>query len=135
MRSCFVSTTEIQSYLNRAQQDLLAAEQILQDGFYHVTVTRAYYAMFYAAQALLISRSVRRHRHAGVLSAFSEHFIKTELIETEYAKILANAFNARLGSDYDVMYSVDPATAKGVLQDAQKFIDRVKDHLDQMGNK
>jgi uncharacterized protein (UPF0332 family) len=126
--------SEIQSYLDRAQQDLQAAERILADGFYHVTVARAYYAMFYATQAILISQGIRRHRHAGVLSAFNEHFVKTGLIETEYAKKLSTAFNTRLGSDYDVMYSVEPSLAESVLQDAQQFVDRVEAYLRQVGN-
>ena len=128
-----MSTTEIQSYLDRAQQDLLAAEQILNDSFYHVTVTRAYYAMFYAAQALLISQNVRRHRHAGVLSAFSEHFIKTGLIETEYAKYLGQAFESRLDSDSDITFTTDQALAEKVLYSARQFVHRAEHYLQQAG--
>lgn len=125
--------SEIQSYLNRAYQDLTAAERILADGFYHVTVTRAYYAMFYAAQARLLSQAVHRHRHAGVLSAFNEHFIGTNLIETEYAKLLAQAFESRLDSDYDITYTTDQALAEKVLHDAQQFVQRAERYLQQAG--
>lgn len=128
-----MSTTEIQSYLERARQDLLAAEQILRDGFYHVTVTRAYYAMFYAAQALLISRDVRRRRHAGVLSAFNEQFIKTGLIETNYAKLLSQAFESRLDSDYDITFTTDQALAEEMLHGAQQFVHRAEHYLQQAG--
>lgn len=127
------NTSEIQGYLARAWQDLKAAEQILSDGFYHVTVTRSYYAMFYAAQALLLSQNVRRHRHAGVLSAFSEYLVKTGLIETEYAKLLGQTFESRLDSDYDVTFTTDLALAEQVLRDAQQFVQRTEQYLEQAG--
>ncbi len=128
-----MSLPEIQLYLDRARQDLEAAQSTLEHGFFSVTVSRAYYAMFYATNALLISQGIHRHRHAGVLSAFSEHFIKTGLIESEYAKILGNVFNSRLGSDYDVTYSIEQTLAEGVLQDAQRFVDRAEAYLQQSG--
>lgn len=93
-----MSTSEIQSYLARARQDLKAAEQILSGGFYHVTVTRSYYAMFYAVQALLLSQNVHRHRHAGVLSA-----------------------------------TTDRGLAEQILRDAQRFVQRTEQYLEQAG--
>ena len=80
-----MSTREIQLYLDRADQDLRAAEDNIRRGFYGVAVTRAYYAMFYAASALLVSEGIARSKHSGVHAAFGQHFVKTGLIETEYA--------------------------------------------------
>ena len=84
---------EIQLYLDRAHQDLQAAESNLNQGFYGVAVSRAYYAMFYATSALLASKGISRSKHSGVHSAFGEYFVKTGLIETEYVKMLGHAFN------------------------------------------
>jgi uncharacterized protein (UPF0332 family) len=92
-------------YMDRAHDDLQASRAILGQGFYGVAVTRAYYAMFYAASALLSSKGIARSKHSGVHSAFGEHFVKTSLIEVEYAKMLANAFDSRLDSDYDVLFT------------------------------
>ena len=94
-----MSSAEAKIYLNRAHQDLQAVQSIFGDGFYHIAVSRAYYAMFYAATALLASKDIARSKHSGVISAFGEYFVKTGLVETEYARILAHAFNLRLGSD------------------------------------
>ncbi len=41
-----MSASEIQLYLDRARQDLNAAQSILDQGFYRVVVSRAYYAMY-----------------------------------------------------------------------------------------
>jgi uncharacterized protein (UPF0332 family) len=129
-----VSAAEIQLYLDRAHQDLLATQSILDQGFYGVAVSRAYYAMFYAATALLVSKGISRSTHSGVISAFGEYYVKARLVETEYAKMLANAFSSRLDSDYDITFSADQALAQAVLQDAQRFVDRVEAYLRQSGS-
>ncbi|HMR68458.1 MAG TPA: HEPN domain-containing protein [Anaerolineae bacterium] len=128
-----MAVSEIQLYLDRAHQDLQAAKSNFEQGFYGVTVTRAYYAMFYSVSALLASKGLSRRKHSGVISAFGEYFVKPGLIETEFAKMLGNAFTARLGSDYDLLFTVEPTLAEGILQDAQQFIDRVEHALEHGG--
>jgi uncharacterized protein (UPF0332 family) len=125
--------TEIQLYLERAHQDLRAAESNLQQGFYAVAVTRAYYAMFYAASALLASKGIARSKHSGVMSAFGEHFVKSGLIEPEYARMLGNAFDSRLDSDYDITFLVERDLAEDVLRDAKRFVARAAEYLAQVG--
>jgi uncharacterized protein (UPF0332 family) len=125
--------TEIQLYLDRAGQDLRAAESNLQQSFYAVAVTRAYYAMFYAASALLASKGIARSKHAGVLSAFGEHFVKSGLIGPEYAKMLGSAFDSRLDSDYDILFLAERRLAEDVLRDAHRFVERTTEYLAQVG--
>ena len=121
-----MSAADVKHYLDRADQDLRAVQSILGEGFYAIAISRAYYAMFYAASALLASKGISRSKHSGVISAFSEYFVKTDLLEAEYARMLAHAFNARLGSDYDVAAYVDQASAEAVIQDARHFVDRIE---------
>ena len=55
-------------------KDLAAARDNLQFGHLRVAVSRAYYAMFYAATALLGSQGLWRSKHQGLIAAFGEHF-------------------------------------------------------------
>ena len=120
---------EIELYLTRAEQDLQAAEGNLQQGFSAVAVTRAYYAMFYAATALLESQGISRSRHSGVVAAFGEHFVKTGLMEVDYAKMLGHGFDSRLDSDYDILFQADQQLADEILLDAQRFVERASSYL------
>lgn len=128
-----MSQADIRLYLERAQEDLEAASSNLQHGFYAVTVTRAYYAMFYAASALLASKGISRSKHSAVLAAFGEHFAKTGLIEADYAKSFGYAFDARLDSDYDIAFATDRTLAEGVLHEAGRFVQRCQQYLREAG--
>ena len=128
-----MNVPEAQLCLDRAHVDLRAAQGNLEQGFFGVAITRAYYAMFYAASALLASKGISRSKHAGVHSAFGEHFVKTGLIETEYAKMLGHAFDSRLDSDYDITFVAERTLAEGILHDAGSFVERVESYLCQAG--
>ncbi len=128
-----MTASEIQLYLDHAHRDLQAAQSNLDQGFYGVAVTRSYYAMFYAASALLVSKGISRSKHSGVRSAFGEYFVKTGLIEAEYARMLGYAFDSRLDSDYNIMFTVERKLAEGVLRDAQSFIGRAEQYFRQVG--
>ena len=121
--------TEIELYMERARAALVQGKDNLVLDYYDIVIARAYYAMFYAATALLISKSISRGKHSGVHSAFGQYFVKPGLIEAEYSRILVNAFNLRLDSDYEVRPSLSKGLAEDVLRDAERFVERAAIHL------
>lgn len=80
---------------------LEVAAHNLSDGFYGSAINRAYYAIFYAACALLMTQSVTRSKHSGVVAAFRRLFVKSGLIEVEYSEIYGRVMDDRHISDYD----------------------------------
>jgi uncharacterized protein (UPF0332 family) len=77
----------IQAHLHHARQALESAASSLEHGFYATAINRAYYAIFYAASGLLLTKGISRSKHAGIISAFREHFVKSGLIEVEYSDL------------------------------------------------
>jgi len=125
---------EIELYLKRALNALQQARDNLDLSHYDVASSRAYYAMFYAASALLASKGISRSKHSGVHSAFAQCFVKPGLIEPEYSRMLVNAFNVRLDSDYEVKPSIGRTLAEDILRDARQFVKRATAYLQQEGS-
>lgn len=67
-------TAEIQAYLERAEQSLAAAQVLAREAFYDFAASRAYYAAFYAAEALLIREGLEFTKHSAVIAAIHQHF-------------------------------------------------------------
>ena len=74
--------------LTRAKKALLAAKTLLEKDLFADCVSRAYYAVLYAAKAALALSEVEADSHSGVRSMFGLHLVKTGKIEREFAKIL-----------------------------------------------
>ena len=127
-----IHNDEVRLYLESAQRDIEAAESNLEYGYYHIVISRAYYAMFYSVHALLASKDITRSKHSGVVSAFGEYFVKTGQIDKKYAKMITNAFNARLDSDYEMAFIAEKETAESILRDAVLFVAGVQGYFEGM---
>jgi len=96
-------------------------------------LNRAYYAVFYAASAVLQSKGIQRAKHSGVQSAFGQFFVKTGLIEIEYSDIYAAAREARELSDYDLLYMPVEEFTQKTIADAEHFVTRMEQYLRGIG--
>jgi uncharacterized protein (UPF0332 family) len=84
----------------RANDALSDANLLMEQRHFTGALNRLYYAAFYAARALLATKTLDSSRHSGVISLFQEHFVKTGLISTDIARALPRAFEKRQTSDY-----------------------------------
>lgn len=114
--------SEQQKLIIRAENSLKAAQTLLESGFYEDSVSRAYYAMFYIAVALLQTKNLTVHTHASVLSSLGQYFVKTGFLEREYHRYLIDAEDLRRKADYDVNIVIPQASVVKQIQNAEAFI-------------
>ena len=92
-------------------------------------MNRSYYAMFYAALALLATVDKETSKHLGVLSLFDEIFVKTKIFPKEMSKMLRKAFDVRQIGDYEDNANVDMEQAVEILKSAEQFIKFAEEKL------
>ena len=122
-------TDQARKLLDKASRAILAAEALAQHGDADFAAGRAYYAMFYAASALLAEKGLHYRRHRGVHKAFAQHFVKTGLLDTQHHRHLLDAFDMRVLGDYgaDAVVSAEQATA--MIAQAREFPGAARRHL------
>lgn len=128
-----MSKAEIEQYMRSANEDLVAAQDNLRLGHLRVAVSRAYYAMFYAATAVLGSRGLWRSKHQGLIAALGEYLVKPGLVEPKYGRILHDAFETRLDSDYAPHPGLHEESARNVIRNAADFVQRMERVLEEQG--
>lgn len=115
------------SCLRRADESLEAARVLLQNNFLRDAVSRAYYAVFHAAQAALATQDVRMpKRHSGVISLFGERFVKSGKVEKRFADYLSEAFVLRQKSDYEVGVEFERSSVEEIVKKAEEFLHEIK---------
>jgi uncharacterized protein (UPF0332 family) len=82
-----------------AHAALHEADLLIEQQLFSGALNRVYYAAFYAARALLATRSLDSSRPSSVIGLFQEHFVRTGLAPTETARALPRAFEKRQTSD------------------------------------
>jgi len=111
--------------LKRARDALVEAEAMVNIGHPNACVNRLYYACFYAASALLISRGLSSSKHSGVRSLFSQHFVKTGVVPKELGDVYNELFDKRHVSDYEDFFLVQAETLPDLTDRASQFVDAV----------
>ncbi len=114
------------TWLELAEDKLVHAHQIFEIDLYNDTVSRAYYAMFYATKAALLSKGVDLRRHSASIAKFRELFVITGQVEAEYLHFLGQAQSARERSDYVPFAPISRQGAEEVLHAAESFIAKVR---------
>lgn len=93
-------------------------------------VNRAYYAMFYAALALLESAPGKiPSKHSGVIGIFDMEFVSKGILPKKLSKDFHQAFELRQVSDYQISRFVSSEQAAEVWKNASEFVARVSEHL------
>jgi uncharacterized protein (UPF0332 family) len=124
---------EITLYIENAQEVLEVAQLNLDNGFYTSAVNRAYYAIFYAANAILVTKRLSQRKHSGVINAFRQHFVKTGLIAPQYSDVYGRIMGNRHTSDYELESSITEEIARADLVDAIAFVAEINRWLKQEG--
>jgi len=68
--------TEQAALLQKARDSLRAARLLETESLHDFAVSRAYYVMFYVAEALLLGEGLACSKHSAVIAAFGQHFSK-----------------------------------------------------------
>lgn len=83
---------KIKTLIERADKNLQSSKLLLDNGFEDVAVSRAYYSMYYAAEAVLLTKNEKFSSHKGVISQFGYYFVKMGLYPQRLAEILILPF-------------------------------------------
>ncbi|HUU41596.1 MAG TPA: HEPN domain-containing protein [Desulfatiglandales bacterium] len=116
-----------------SDEDLETAKELLKLNRHRAAVNRAYYAIFSTTNAVLLSKQIERSKHSGVEAAFIQNFIKTGIFRIEFGKMFNYIRKKREECDYSSRIEIDRETAEKIVEDAEKFIRRMKAYLKEVG--
>lgn len=93
-------TEEQDRLVQRARESGEAARLFQESGYHGFAASRAYYAMFYVAEARLLVKGLSFSKHTAVHAAFGKHLVKTGTVHPCYHRALIRAMAVRHAGDY-----------------------------------
>lgn len=107
----------------RGDDCLAEAQYLLDGGFFNACVSRAYYAAFHWALALLMLKGLEPRTHRGVIQLLHLHYVESEVLSAEAAASLGQLETYRELSDYNARASFDSERAHAEIAQAKSFVD------------
>ena len=123
-------TSEQAALLKKAQDSLNAAHLLIENDYYDFAVSRAYYSMFYIAEAFLLGEGLSFSKHSAVIAAFGQHFVKTGRVPQEFHRYLIEGEDSRNVGDYDISHGLSKEEAVKQLEHAESFLRLAKGLMD-----
>ena len=109
------------------------ANLLLDNNKFADAVSRAYYAVFHAVSALLLTKELVFSSHAQVIGSFNREFIKTGVMPANLTSKIQELFNLRQLGDYTIAPDIDIDLAKKAMQNAEDIIRNSKEYLEAAG--
>ena len=119
---------EHEAHLRRAEDALAVANLALPKGLHRDAISRAYYAMYHAAKALLVSAGVDTRTHKGLIAKTRELF--ADQLGPDLVPALARLQAMRESSDYEVGVDMTSRAAGEACEAARRFVDRAREIIE-----
>lgn len=108
---------------SKAKESLEAAFLLHENRYFSFSAARAYYAMFYAAEALLAGIGLAYSSHGAVIGGFGREFIKTGKLNSKFHRWLIDAQDIRNMGDYGIGREVSWEQSEEVIAQSREFIE------------
>ena len=113
---------EITANLERAEASIRAAKDLVAGDYYDFAASRAYYAAFYAATAILLCEELEFGKHSGVIVLIHREFVKMGKLDKKYGQDLNWLFELRGIGDYGATIHVSQRDAEKAIEVAEEFL-------------
>jgi len=115
---------EEEGLIQKAKESLTASQLLAGNQLYDFAGSRAYYTMFYIAEALLWQKGLAFSSHAAVISAFGREIARPGIVPQEFHRYLIDAQDKRTQADYsiDEEAKLSQAEVETLIEQSQQFI-------------
>jgi uncharacterized protein (UPF0332 family) len=114
--------TAVEALLAKAARSRRAAALLGEQDYLDFAASRAYYALFYVAEALLLAEDLSFSSHAALIAGFGKTFAKTQRLAPRFHRYLIDAQDIRNLSDYGVGTGVSRAQVAELLAWVDEFL-------------
>ena len=112
--------------LATADEELRAADQLLAIGLARIALTRAYFAAFHAARAMLYSEDLAPRTHTGLHHLVNLHLVRTGRLPAATSRLMARLQKFREEADYAEAFVSDEEGVREEVAAARALVDNIK---------
>ena len=117
----------IKHHMEKSEKAFKTAVLLSGTDDYDAAANRAYYSIFRAEKALLLTKGILGDRHKHVHNAISEEFVKLGILSEDTNKKIKLAEKIRYIGDYSDTESVEKNQAEKIISEAGKFLGIAKE--------
>lgn len=115
----------IEALLSKSQKYLRSAAVLFELEDFDSSASRAYFAMFYVAQGLLLTESEAFSSKQGIRSSFVRQFVEHGPLPARAGEAFERAFELQEVGDYAHDHAVSRSDAEHILSESEAFVNSI----------
>jgi len=112
--------------IERSTTTVKEARVSIENEQYFNAINRIYYANFYIVSALALKHGFNTSKHAQLFGWFNKSFVKTNLVDEKFGKILSNSFIRRTKGDYGDFVEFKEEEVEKLFQEMKEFVSEIE---------
>lgn len=112
--------------MEKAHRAYDEAMTLMEKEYWGGTAGRIYYALYHAVAALLIHDHHQVKSHKGSHILFSDYYVRSGKISTQYGRLYSQLEAMRESSEYNCIYEVDPEELLKKIAPTKEMIDLIE---------
>lgn len=108
--------------IEQAKRTIKDVELLIENERWQSAVNRIYYSMFYMLMALSVKYKFETSKHQQLIGWFNKTFVKEQIINSKYSKIIKKAYEYRTRGDYNDFIEFEKSDVLQMFEDMNEFI-------------
>jgi len=92
----------IENYIEKSLATIDQVSFLIENSQFTLAVNRIYYGIYYILSALALKNNFTTSKHLQLIGWVNKTFVKGNIIDKRYSKLIQKAFDNRMEGDYDV---------------------------------
>jgi len=110
----------ISNYVDKSLATIEQVNFLLENNQFSLAINRIYYGIYYVLSALALKNNFATSKHVQLIGWFNKTFVKGNIIDKKYSKLIQKAFDNRMEGDYDVY-------ANFIKEEVEQSFEEMKD--------
>lgn len=120
---------EIEKIIEKSKRALDSSKRDIVSGSFDFASSRAYYAVFYLLEAVLLIDEKSFSKHSGVISNFNHDYVKSGIFPVWVSKYIKTLLKRRELSDYSFSIEISKDEAEESLEMARRILKEISSYI------
>ncbi len=119
----------IENYIQKSLATIDQVHFLIENSQFSLAVNRIYYGIYYILSALALKNNFITSKHAQLIGWFNKMFIKENIIDKKYSKLIQKAFDNRMEGDYDVYANFIKDEVEQSFEEMKEVVSEIRKFL------
>ena len=109
----------------KAYNTLKEADDMIDTKHWNLAIQRLYYACFYMASALLMSRGINARTHNGVVGQLGQNFVSKGFLTKDEGRLYSRLLQNRITGDYNDFFDFTREDVAPLLEPTRNLLIKI----------